>query len=123
MLATNPVARFFYGLTGAEALNVTSLSVFCLWNVKIIYIQNSGKNRTTFLAAARLIGCNTYSRACSSHGFGFQYPQQKNSPPQCKAPRVSGAFTPFGDLCVWLREADFAIECEGSGAVEQQHYG
>jgi hypothetical protein len=64
------------------------------------------------------------SRACSSHGFGFQYPQQKNSPPKCKAPRVSGAFTPFGgEIICWasLGETYFSVECEGSCAVEEQH--
>jgi hypothetical protein len=44
-----------------------------------------------------------------------------DSPPICKAPTVSGAFTPFRTVLLELCKADLAVKRQRSSAVEGKH--
>ena len=105
-------------------MNVSSLSVFCLWNVKIIEIRKSGKLWTTFLSDARLIGCNTTTvelavpTASASNIRNTRTPHHNVRLPEYREPSLR---LEDDELPVWLREADLAIERQCSCAVEQQH--
>jgi hypothetical protein len=83
------------------------------------------KREQLFSPGRVLLVVVTNSRACSSYSSGFTYPQQKNSPPKCKASRISGAFSPFGlfwfDESSRSGETDLAVEREGSSTVDSQH--
>jgi hypothetical protein len=74
-----------------------------------------------FFSARVLMGVVSKCRAISSHGSGFNYPQQENSPTtNVRPPQYRGPSILLGSF--WLSaKADFAVEGHGSGTVNDQH--